>query len=52
MKIRIKRRVKQAFAIAKRDPRRVAMFFNDLFLYIGLIALLVILYKSCYNGII
>jgi hypothetical protein len=28
------------------------MFINDLFLYIGLIAFLVILYKSCYNGII
>lgn len=52
MKHRIKRRIKLAFAIAKRDPRRVAMFINDLFLYIGLIALLIVLYKSCYNGII
>ena len=52
MKNRINRRIKLAFAIAKRNPRRVAMFINDLFLYIGLIALLVILYKSCHNGII
>lgn len=52
MKNRIKRRVKQAFAIAKRDPRRVALLINDIAIYIGLVALLIILYKSYKVGII
>lgn len=47
MRRRIERRVKQAFAIAKRDPARAAEFVSDVLVIIGLLALVYIAWKSC-----
>ena len=48
MNRRIARRVKQAFAIAKRDPARTAEFISDvLIIIIGLLALVYIAWRSC-----
>lgn len=47
MRKRIARRVKQAFAIAKRDPVRTAEFISDVLIIIGLLALVYIAWRSC-----
>lgn len=47
MRKRIARRVKQAFAIAKRDPARTAEFISDALIIIGLLALVYIAWSSC-----
>ena len=47
MRKRIARRVKQAFAIAKRDPVRTAEFISDMLVIIGLLALVYIAWRSC-----
>jgi hypothetical protein len=47
MRKRIARRVKQAFAIAKRDPVRTAEFISDVLVIIGLLALVYIAWSSC-----
>lgn len=46
MRKRIARRVKQAFAIAKRDPARLAEFITDAILLFGLAFLVVKLVKT------
>ena len=43
----IKIRVKLAFALAKRDPARVAEFVTDVLLLTGLVALVLIACNSC-----
>lgn len=47
MRKRIARRVKQAFAIAKRDPVRTAEFISDVLIIVGLLTLVYIAWKSC-----
>lgn len=47
MRKRIARRVKQAFAIAKRDPARTAEFVSDVFFLAGLLALVIVAWWSC-----
>lgn len=46
MRKRISRRVKQAFAIARRDPARTAEFVSDVLVIIGLLALVYIAWSS------
>jgi len=43
----VKRRVKLAFALAKRDPARVAEFVTDVLLLTGLVTLVLIACDSC-----
>lgn len=47
MRKRIARRVKQAFAIAKRDPARTAEFVSDVLIIIGLLTLVYIAWSTC-----
>ncbi|WP_405325991.1 hypothetical protein [Fibrobacter sp.] len=47
MNRRVARRVKQAFAIAKRDPGLTAEFISDVLVIIGLLALVYIAWRSC-----
>ena len=47
MNRRIARRVKQAFAIAKRDPGLTAEFVSDVLIIVGLLTLVYIAWKSC-----
>lgn len=47
MRKRIARRVKQAFAIARRDPARTAEFVSDVLIIIGLLALVYIAWSTC-----
>lgn len=47
MRKRIERRVKQAFAIAKRDPARAAEFISDVLIIVGILALVYIAWSSC-----
>jgi hypothetical protein len=50
MRRRIERRIKQAFAIARRDPVRTAEFVSDVLIIIGLLALVFIAWSSCGRG--
>lgn len=43
----IKRRVKLAFALAKRDPARAAAFVTDVLFLTGIFALVLIACDSC-----
>ena len=47
MRKRIARRVKLAFALAKRDPARAAAFVTDVLFLTGIFALVLIACDSC-----
>lgn len=43
----LKRRVRLAVAIAKRDPKRTAEFISDAFMLASLLALVIVAWWSC-----
>lgn len=47
MRKRIARRMKQAFAIARRDPVRTAEFLSDVLFLAGLLAIVIVAWWSC-----